>query len=277
MNIIICAIARNENQYINEWVKHHLDIGFSHIYIYDNNSTSDPYIGDCIDKDLLDRVTIFDWRDIHKPGLQLKAYNEFYKQNTFDWGLFCDIDEFITGTTDINETLSNPALEGKEQIKVKIELFGDDGVIERDESIPVMEFFKKPITNQFHPMVKCFVRGNLPECIFSCVHYAQKNLAYPLDTCFASGKQCDYLGSMDMHVEPPDDYTGETLFLNHYQTKTLKEFLQQKYMLVWVLMPWKTRGLEYYWIYNEKTPEKVAYAKQYCNEHNIGYLDRSDK
>ena len=31
---IVCAIALNEELYIDEWIKYNLALGFSHIYIY---------------------------------------------------------------------------------------------------------------------------------------------------------------------------------------------------------------------------------------------------
>lgn len=49
MNNVICALARREHLYINDWVKYHIDLGFDHIYIYDNDDKKTPYIGDRID------------------------------------------------------------------------------------------------------------------------------------------------------------------------------------------------------------------------------------
>ena len=36
--ISICLLAKNENNYINEWLKWHIDLGVEHFYIYDNDS-----------------------------------------------------------------------------------------------------------------------------------------------------------------------------------------------------------------------------------------------
>ena len=40
--IAIQTIARHEERYIKEWIKHHLEIGVDHIFIYDNNAVSYP-------------------------------------------------------------------------------------------------------------------------------------------------------------------------------------------------------------------------------------------
>ena len=280
MNNVLCAIARNENLYINEWVKHHLNIGFSHIYLYDNNRKTDPYVGDFIDKDLLDKVTIIDWRDRHAIALQLIAYQNCYNEYDFDWCAFWDIDEFLVGIDDINKWLSQDYLKDKEQIKVKITLFGDENCTSRDTAIPVMDFFKTPITPAEHPkdppLVKCLVKGRLENVTIKCCHYAQRGTLGSLITCTPNGKLC-VDGARNMHIDPPDNYDGETIFLNHYQTKTLKEFLDQKYGLIWVLMPWANRGIEYFWYYNEKTPEKEQYFRDYLKEHNLPYINHGKK
>ena len=37
MKVYISTIAKNESQYIREFVEHHLSLGFDSIIIYDNN------------------------------------------------------------------------------------------------------------------------------------------------------------------------------------------------------------------------------------------------
>ena len=37
-NAIVCAIAKDEDPFLKEWVVYHLILGFDHIIIYDNNS-----------------------------------------------------------------------------------------------------------------------------------------------------------------------------------------------------------------------------------------------
>lgn len=85
---VICAIALNEEKYIDEWIKYHIALGFQHIYIYDNS----------IDYSLKSKessiVTV-----IHFPGpqRQLEAYDIFvtsYKSK-HKWAAFMDCDEFI--------------------------------------------------------------------------------------------------------------------------------------------------------------------------------------
>lgn len=84
----VCAIALNEEPYIDEWIEYNLFLGFSHIFIYDNsdnNALKDKHS---------ENVTI-----IHFPGKvkQLEAYTHFTYNytNVYKWGAFIDCDEFI--------------------------------------------------------------------------------------------------------------------------------------------------------------------------------------
>jgi len=86
MKTTICAMAKNEDRWIGEWVAHHLDLGFDEIFIYDNNSAV-PITAD-------GPVRIIPWKD-DRQGKQLRAYNHFAANFQSDWTLFIDIDEFL--------------------------------------------------------------------------------------------------------------------------------------------------------------------------------------
>ena len=56
MKVYVCALAKNEHLYINEWVKYYVGLGIDHIYLYDNDNLNSQFIGNYIDKDYLDKV-----------------------------------------------------------------------------------------------------------------------------------------------------------------------------------------------------------------------------
>ena len=44
---VICAIIKDETEYLEEWIQYHLEIGFNHIFLYqDRGSDSHKYITD---------------------------------------------------------------------------------------------------------------------------------------------------------------------------------------------------------------------------------------
>jgi Domain of unknown function. len=93
--VVLCAVAKNEEAYIEEWVIHHLSIGFEKIYIYDNNDESgklSSLLKQYIDQD---KVHIINSSGINP--VQFWAYMHFVNTNKKDikWAAFIDVDEFI--------------------------------------------------------------------------------------------------------------------------------------------------------------------------------------
>lgn len=268
MRIVICALAKNEELYINDWIKHHLKIGFNCIYIFDNNECDKPPLETFIDKEYLPKVNIIDMRGIHEDRLQHKLYTQFYDEyrKTFDWCLFCDIDEFLFGVNDIKQLLSSPIHKKSQQIRVKWKLFGDDDLIERDMSKPVYEVFKKQITYSYNrdgkskgnleKQGKMIVRGGLNNIVIKSPHFAsiiQRD--YIIPSCLPSGRPCY------SKVAINEDYSHEIIYLHHYMTKSLSEFIKQKLNRTDAVFKDTPIGLSYYWRINTKTPQKIEYLK----------------
>jgi hypothetical protein len=97
INPIILTIAKLESDYIEEWVKYHLNLGFKHIYLYENDD--EPIYKKLLEK-YLDRVTV-----IHFPGnnreiavhyMMLRSFAKDYMYtNNITHIAHIDIDEFI--------------------------------------------------------------------------------------------------------------------------------------------------------------------------------------
>lgn len=255
MQVELCAIAKNEHDYINEWVKHYSKLGFDKITIYDNDNLDSEFIGNYIDKELLTKVNIINVRGIHKKFFQHECYNNFYKNNKFDWCFFCDIDEYLFGIKNIKEFLSKECFKNYNQIRVKWMLFGDDDMITRDMSKGVYGSFKKPIiNNRLSNQSKAFIRGGLNIKIHSC-HFVNN-----LSSCLPNGKQCQ------SNIIELNNYFDQSVYLFHYMTKTLSEFVKQKLNRGDAV--WEDRAIDmgYYWQINKKTTTKIEYLK------NMGHI-----
>ena len=264
MRVVICAIAKNEHLYINDWVKWHLNLGFDHIYLYDNDDKTSQFIGCYINQKYANKISIIDVRGIQRPYFQHDIYTGFYwkYRNTFDYCLFCDIDEFLSGIDNVKDFLKDKTAK---QIRVKWKLFGDDDLIERDMKKPVYEIFSHEITesltndlkrkNTLENQAKSIVRGNLPHVVFHSVHFAcfyDKDHIIP--SILPSGRPCW------SRVSLKENYMFESVFLNHYMTKSLSEFIKQKLNRNDCVFAKRLR-MNYYWRINKKTPDKIAYLK----------------
>lgn len=263
MQVVVCAMAKNEHLYINEWVKHYLSLGFDKIYIYDNDDVKSPYIGNFISKNLIDKCEIIDIRGQVREKLQHDVYTTFYNTHQFDWCLFCDIDEFLMGVTNIKIFLKR--FTGINQIRVKWRLFGDDDLIYRDTKKPVVSSFTKVVTYSLHRNLKIrgnleqqgkmIVRGGLKDVVIRSPHFASfgsRDRVIP--SCLPNGMPCN------SKVVITENYRGNTIYLNHYMTKSLSEFVRQKMNRTDAVYG-NNIDMSYYWRINKKTKEKIDYLK----------------
>lgn len=259
-DVVICAMAKNEHAYINNWVKYNIELGFDHIYLYDNDDDGAPYIGDCIDKEYQDKITIFNVHNIRKHYFQVECYNEFYYRysDTFSWCAFIDIDEFIqlNKWSNIKEFLSDPQFADCYSIALKWFLYGDDGFATRDITIPLQDFFKQVITtHKFSNQVKQITRGGLKPNIKINNHH-----------CLYDGKLQKVVTPWGEPLVVPDAFHSTWIdyaHINHYMTKTLYEFLNTKFHRGDAMFNTRSITLDYYWHYNTKTLEKLQVAEQF--------------
>ena len=253
MKVVICAIAKNEHLYINEWVNYYLKLGFDKIYLYDNDDLDAERVENFIDSDLLDRVEIVDYRGIKRHHLQHYVYDSFYRKqkDNFDWVFFVDIDEFLVGIDNIKDFLKNPVFRWFDQIRFKWRLFGDDNIVERDTTQPVFGAFTKVITNNPKSnQTKCMIRGGLQNILINSCHYVKW-----LNSCYPSGKPCS---ATEISL---NNYKGEKIFVNHYMTKSLAEFVDQKLNRGDAVWEKRDITLDYFWQINEKTVEKIQFLE----------------
>lgn len=264
MRVVVCAIAKNEHLYINQWVKHYIGLGVDHIYIYDNDDKTSKFIGNYINEKYASKVTLINVRGIRRIHFQHDVYTSFYwkYRSTFDYCLFCDIDEFLVGTDNIKSWLSTI---NARQIRIKWRLFGDDNVIERDTSIPLTDFFKIEVTssltndlkrkNSLEKQGKFILKGNMGGVYINSCHYGSfGNCSEPIPSVLPSGKPCKSKTIIE------EDYSGETIYLNHYMTKTLSEFVKQKLNRTDCIFNNRLK-MNYFWRINKKNKKKIDFLK----------------
>lgn len=85
MRVALVCIAKNEDNYIDEWINYHLKLGFDNVIIYLNDWTYHSTNANV-------KTIQFDG-----PVKQVPAYNNFLESNqeNYDWAAFFDVDEFL--------------------------------------------------------------------------------------------------------------------------------------------------------------------------------------
>ena len=300
MNVAICALAKYENEYINEWVKYHLNLGFDRIVLFDNNEQNYPYVGRRIDEDLKDKVTIINYRMHQNLEItpNVPCYNDFIEcwSENIDWCAFIDIDEFIVinNYNNVKEWLNNAPSEC-ECVALNWRLYGDDDVIVGDESVPVMERFKTDISKSLEGtehsplpfLYKSIIRCNnrkicvSPSTFFKPSENEGVDADYPFDFYDCNFNKIGqtnnwFIGKANENGDVNYDYNylySLNVYINHYITKSLSEFLKYKttraHQKDWDLK----NELDYYFRINKRTPEKEAYIQEYMQNNNIKTFD----
>ena len=216
----ICALAKNEELYLKEWLDHHYALGFDHVYLIDNNDKPGlkSFLASYLDKALL---TIIDFHGI-KPSNQSAAYEYClanYAKET-RWMAFIDIDEFVMlkKDSDIRSFLSHymhyPA------ILMNWVMYGSNNQV-FNKLGGVKERFPLPATEgqAIESMNKCFksiiqtmVYTTFTDCSFRSAH----RWSFPLYNEY--GKLV--LGESSNH-------STNYIQLNHYWSKSYEEFVNR--------------------------------------------------
>lgn len=212
--VIVC-IAKKEHDYIEEFIKYHLAIGFSHIFIYDNEDI--PTYASLLHK-YSESITVF-----HLPGkhmnhmpIQYVALFHFTRNimnsPTITHVLHIDIDEFVVlkKHANIGSFIREYIVGDCVGIGINWRLFGSSNLIEKSD---------EPATLRF---TMCEKAGNVHiKTLFDkryCVKYNT-----PHDITLRSGHIRNTEGS---NIIGPfnHDIHFSVIQLNHYKSKTLPEF-----------------------------------------------------
>ena len=152
---LVCTCAKNENEYIKEWVDHYLNLNFDKIIICDNNDDDSllDVLGEYINNGL---VEIFDCRGF--DCFQVQFYTMFCKEGNYKWCGYFDCDEFleIPSYNDIKEYLKTK--EDEICISFNWLMYGSGGVIHKEIGT-LKERFPYPVSPISVFTEICFVKS----------------------------------------------------------------------------------------------------------------------
>lgn len=204
----ICAIAKDEEYFIKEWVEYHLSVGFEHIYVYDNNSavpiSKTPF--EHIDAGV---TTVIDFPS--DTDQQRAAYMDCLQQygNNSRWMAFIDIDEFIVpkSKNDIRDILDDYIEYGGFAIHWK--MFGSQGRKSRPAG-GVIKNYDKVVLSDSH--VKSIVQPSRVDRVFTPHSFGYKNGYFCVNE--------DYIPVASFQSY----HVSKTVQVNHYYYKSREDF-----------------------------------------------------
>ena len=263
--IALCTIAKKENRYIKYFVSFYKKIGYNHIYFFDNNEIGDETLGDLqIIKDGIKEGFISVIKYIERNNSHVtRSYYECYERYNleYDWISFFDIDEYLIlkpKEASIQEFLDHPRYKRCDNVKFNWKVFTDNEQLDFEDR-PFIERFPIETTYKFENRhVKCTVRGGLDYKNY-IKSYSPHSIWNNIKACSSSGKKTNG----DYKVWPPD---FEFASLNHYVTKSVREFYTKKFKtkidVDIIPKSIKEALFNYFFKINKKTKEKVNIFNQ---------------
>lgn len=261
--VALMAMGRGENQYAQEWVAHHLALGFDKIIIFDNNREGEENfycrIGNYVDAG---QVEI----ELHpEPYGMIAAYQKTYNERgkDFDWLMALDFDEFLMlpEGEDIHSFVERFAYTA-DVVKVNWMTYGDNGLVVNDGR-PLQVRFTEPLRGEDgstesygeNVHVKSIARCGLPLVYRDphCPHGAEVYMDAHGNRSEASPfvKEVNHSGA----------------YIKHFTTKTLEEWMENKVKRGQCDCVANTEGLQknaisLFFARNEKTKEKLDWLKK---------------
>jgi hypothetical protein len=201
MKVALVCIAKNEENYIQEWVDYNKKLGFDNIIIYQNDwrcEIDDP------------TVIKLEFDGLNK---QVLSYNHFIKTNlnNYDWAAFFDVDEFLVLKKHNNIKDFIQEYSEFEAIGINWYLFGDNGIEDVDIEYSVLKRFTKR-QSSINPHIKSIIK--LTPNVIMGVH--NPNCLWVNTDKKTNGGSFNQPGNDDIAV------------IHHYFGKTKQEFLLKR-------------------------------------------------
>jgi len=201
IKVAICAVAKYEDYYLEEWLDYNYKLGFDHIFLFQNDWRTN------LERPFLTKK-IWDGKSI-----QLKVYNNFLKNNTeYDWIALIDCDEFIVLKKHNNiQTFIEEFKEKTNVIALNWYMYGSLGLEKRQGNSLIKMFKMRDEQPNHHIKVianKCVNKKSGP--IMDLPHNTTK-------------KSMDTNGKFFNGPYNPDGPT-DIAYINHYYYKTKEDW-----------------------------------------------------
>jgi len=233
MKSCILTVIKNEHEYLDEWIKYHLDSGIDHIFIFEDMD-SDSHKSICekysysVSLNSITTVLNEEYKKIVKELKLTKRKNpqEIYfpkalswiKTNyDYDWCFVIDVDEFITSYKPISDALNE--FQGYDGIVIQWKIFGANGHITKPnyEGKGVLDIYDKESYYPGHYVLEwttktCYNLRTFEETYF-------KNNHQPTD-------KCNWCRTDFSHSRSKTIY--DKICIRHYMTKSWEEYIGKR-------------------------------------------------
>lgn len=273
MRVLLCAIAKLENDYLREWVEYHKNLGFDNIILYDNNDIDGEHFEEVIDDYIKEGyVIVKDKRGVELA--QVPSYMECYEEfsDEYEWIAFWDIDEFLEleTCTDIHDFLNKDVFKDKKWIRINWKQYTDSDIVYADGNYSVKRFTEVfdetfcrknnlPLEHAKNSNTQCksIVRAGLEKFVINSPHVWMRDIPAVNALGVSCSNEGIFIGKKPIWKEA---------WLNHYRFKTIEEYAKKKMVRLWPTTYGdggkKMLNIEYFFKFNKRTPEKEELIKR---------------
>jgi hypothetical protein len=214
--VSICAMFKNEAEFLNEWINFHLNIGVDYFYLYNNNSNDgfrdilEPYIKEGL-------VELIDWP---YDNSLMQAFEDCYKKNRFstNWLAYIDIDEFICPIVHDNIKSWLSGYDNLPGVAVYWKQFGSNGKLTHNTDQLVIEQYTQ-CWPKYSTFTKMFCNMNYPISNFLTPHYLKSKIwNFDISPCN------EYKKMISFGINKIATNRQSSIQINHYWGKAFDRF-----------------------------------------------------
>lgn len=196
-------MIKNEHLYLEEWITHHLNIGFDEIHLYEDAGSKSH-------KDICDKfnnVYLYQLSDyVSLEGLgenvkrQVALFNYFINTHKDGWCLFIDADEFLQSSKSLDDLTSQ--YKDCTGFRIYWKIFGANGHIKRPT-------------------------GSLYQNYKEVLNYDKKEVGCRFKTFVNLNMQCKQFDD-NTHFYDKADRTEKEAHLDHFITMSFEDFVERR-------------------------------------------------
>lgn len=224
MKIALVAIAKNETEYLKEWVDYNIDLGFDDIFVYQNNWRYGR-------TDITNKSVHLLELDGHR--MQNKCYNDFIENHysEYDFIACFDCDEFlhIKGDKPFKEWLIEYT--DIPVVYITWRLFGDNGMdfVENNNYSCLKRFTK--CDNKLWPLGKCIINTKITKnnIIYYNPHIVIMNSQSISLPPYVFPDKSSIVKPWIIRPEDMWQYSDQPAEIWHFRNKTYQECYDRKY------------------------------------------------
>lgn len=236
MKICIFTIVKNEHDYLDEWIKYHIDLGIDHIFVFEDiDSKSHKEITDKYDKVTLNPILdIFEDENEKNKAIEYKNSIKFNPQHIYlktaleyikktydyDWCFVIDCDEFIT-LENKNDNLKNiiELYHNFDAFLLQWQCYGANGIIKKPN------YNDKGVIDTYTKIAEGNIQDSKDKQVKTCYNLKKYKQLYFGDQHRPSFYSNFCKTDLKRYLYSP---CYDKIYIRHYITKSWEEYVWKR-------------------------------------------------